>query len=66
MAFKDLQDFIRHLDEKGLLKRIHTEVDSVLEITEIADRVSKKYGPALLFEKVKDSPYPVLINAMGT
>lgn len=66
MAFKDLQDFIRHLEEKGLLKRIHTEVDSVLEITEIADRVSKMYGPALLFEKVKNSPYPVLINAMGT
>ncbi|HYE10048.1 MAG TPA: menaquinone biosynthesis decarboxylase [Patescibacteria group bacterium] len=66
MAYKDLQDFINHLDEKGLLKRINTEVDSELEITEIADRVSKQYGPALLFEKVKNSPYPVLINAMGT
>ena len=66
MAYKDLQDFIKHLDGKGLLKRIHTEVDSELEITEIADRVSKKYGPALLFENVKGSSYPVLINAMGT
>ncbi|OGO77948.1 MAG: menaquinone biosynthesis decarboxylase [Clostridiales bacterium GWB2_37_7] len=66
MAYKDLQDFIHHLDEKGLLKRIYTEVDSELEITEIADRVSKQYGPALLFERVKDSLYPVLINAMGT
>ena len=66
MAYKDLQDFIKHLDGKGLLKRIHTEVDSELEITEIADRVSKKYGSALLFENVKGSSYPVLINAMGT
>lgn len=66
MAYKDLQDFINKLDEKGLLKRINTEVDSELEITEIADRVSKQYGPALLFEKVKGSKYPVLINAMGT
>jgi len=66
MAYKDLQDFIKQLDEKGLLKRINVEVDSELEITEIADRVSKQYGPALLFEKVKGSPYPVLINAMGT
>lgn len=66
MAYKDLPDFIRQLDEKGLLKRIKVEVDSELEITEIADRVSKQYGPALLFEKVKGSPYPVLINAMGT
>ncbi|HYE11937.1 MAG TPA: menaquinone biosynthesis decarboxylase, partial [Patescibacteria group bacterium] len=66
MAYKDLQDFIKQLDEKGQLKRINVEVDSELEITEIADRISKQYGPALLFEKVKGSPYPVLINAMGT
>lgn len=66
MAYKDLQDFIKHLDKKNLLRRIKTEVDPELEITEIADRVSKEYGPALLFENVKGSPYPVLINAMGT
>lgn len=66
MAFKDLQEFIRVLEEKGELKRIKTEVDSNLEITEIADRVSKKYGQALLFENVKGSKYPLLINAMGT
>lgn len=66
MAFKDLQEFIKYLDDKGQLKRIKVEVDSDLEITEITDRVSKQYGPALLFEKVKDSEYPLLINAMGT
>jgi 4-hydroxy-3-polyprenylbenzoate decarboxylase len=66
MGFKDLQDYIKQLEEKGLLKRLSAEVDSELEITEIADRVSKQYGPALLFEKVKGSAYPVLINAMGT
>lgn len=66
MAYKDLQDFVKHLEEKGQLRRIKTEVDAELEITEIADRVSKKYGPALLFENVKGSEYPVLINAMGT
>ncbi len=66
MAYKDLHEFIKHLEEKGQLKRIKAEVDAELEITEITDRVSKKYGPALLFEKVKGSPYPLLINAMGT
>jgi len=66
MAYKDLQEFIKHLEKKKLLKRIKVKVDPVLEITEIADRVSKKYGPALLFENVKGSKYPVLINAMGT
>lgn len=66
MAYKDLQEFMQLLEEKKLLKRISTEVDSNLEITEVVDRVSKSYGPALLFEKVKGSPYPVLINTFGT
>lgn len=66
MAYRDLQDFIRVLDEKKLLKRINTEVESELEITEITDRVSKAGGPALFFEKVKGSPYPVAINIFGS
>jgi len=66
MAYKDLVAYIEDLEKKGMLKRIPIEVDAELEITEITDRVSKKFGPALLFEKVKGSPYPLLINAMGT
>ncbi|MBA1335410.1 MAG: UbiD family decarboxylase associated with menaquinone via futalosine [Firmicutes bacterium] len=66
MAYKDLQHFIRVLEKDGQLVRIKTEVDPVLEITEITDRVSKSNGPALLFEKVKGSDYPVLINSMGS
>lgn len=66
MAYKNLQDFINVLKEKDLLHEIEAEVDSNLEITEITDRVSKKYGKALLFKKVKNSPYPVLINSLGT
>ncbi len=66
MSYKNLQSFIKKLEEEGQLVRVKKEVDSYLEITEITDRVSKAYGPALLFEKVKGSPYPVLINAMGT
>lgn len=66
MAFKDLQGFIKELEDAGQLKRIQTEVNPELEITEITDRITKKYGKALLFENVKGSKYPVLINAMGT
>ncbi len=66
MAYKDLQHFIKELDKRGELKRIKTEVSANLEITEITDRISKEYGPALLFENVANSKYPVLINAMGT
>ncbi|WP_455381497.1 menaquinone biosynthesis decarboxylase [Salinispira pacifica] len=66
MAYKDLTDFVSTLEERGELKRISCEVDRNLEITEIADRVVKARGPALLFEKVSGSPYPLLINAFGT
>lgn len=66
MKFKDLHDFIRALDAKGEMKYIDAEVSADLEITEITDRISKVYGPALLFRHVKNSKYPVLMNAMGT
>lgn len=66
MAYKDIQDFMNVLDRRGLLKKINVEVDSELEITEITDRISKQNGPALLFENVKGSKYPVLINAFGS
>ncbi len=66
MAYSDLQDFIAALEKRGELRRIRSEVDPELEITEIASRVMKAGGPALLFERVKGSAYPLLINAMGT
>ena len=66
MAYKDLRSFIKKLEKEGELVRVREEVDPVLEITEITDRVSKKHGPALLFENVKGSKHPVLINAFGS
>jgi len=74
-AFDDLRQWIAALDRAGELKKIKTEVDPILEITEIADRVSKgaakKYGrpggPALLFENIKGANgVPVLINQFGS
>jgi 4-hydroxy-3-polyprenylbenzoate decarboxylase len=66
MAYSDLRAFIAALERAGELRRIAAEVDPVLEITEIADRVSKQGGPALLFERVKGSAMPLLINAFGS
>ena len=66
MAYKDLQEFIKRLEDEGELIRITTLVDPELEITEITDRVSKMHGPALLFENVKGSSMPVLMNAFGS
>ncbi|MDC7226483.1 MAG: menaquinone biosynthesis decarboxylase [Spirochaetales bacterium] len=66
MAYKDLQAFIKKLEKEGLLKRVSTQVDSNLEITEIADRMVKSGGPALFFENVKGSEYPVFINGFAS
>lgn len=66
MAYESLQEFVKKLEEKGELKRIQTPVDPELEITEIADRVIKSDGPALLFENVKGSSVPLLINTYGS
>ena len=66
MAFKNLSELISELDRRGELKRIKAPADTHLEITEIADRVMKAGGPALLFEQVKDSQMPLAINLFGT
>jgi 4-hydroxy-3-polyprenylbenzoate decarboxylase len=66
MAYKDLQDFVRILDKHRQLKRITAPVSPILEISEVADRVMKRGGPALLFEKPAGYDIPVLINAVGS
>jgi 4-hydroxy-3-polyprenylbenzoate decarboxylase len=66
MAYRDLREFIRALEESKELKRIPFEVDPILEITEFADRAVKSGGPALLFEKPKGSSIPVLINSFAS
>ena len=66
MHYKDLRDFIAQLEAMGDLKRIRTEVDPVLEMTEICDRILKAQGPAILFEHPKGHTMPVLGNLFGT
>ena len=77
LAYDDLRDWIAALDRAGELKKIHTEVDPILEIAEITDRVSKNKnnggrasspgGPALLFQNIKGHPgAQILINQFGS
>src|SRR5437667_4687377 len=63
---RDLREWIALLEREGELVRISAEVDPELEITEINDRAVKSGGPALLFENVKGSARPLLINQFGT
>lgn len=65
MAFPDLQSFLRHCEAKGDLARVRVEVDPRLEITEIVTRVVRADGPALWFERVKGSRFPVVANVLG-
>ena len=68
MSYKDLREFIKVLDKKDHLLRIKAEVDPILEITEITDRMCKLPGggKALFFEKVKGSSFPVVTNLFGS
>jgi len=66
MSFKDLRDFIAHLEQEGKLKRITHPVDPHYEMTEISDRTLRSGGPALLFENPIGYDIPVLTNLFGT
>jgi 4-hydroxy-3-polyprenylbenzoate decarboxylase len=69
LGYTDLREWIAALERAGELRHIRTEADPILEITEIADRVSKSKdgGPALLFENLKGYPgQRLLINQFGS
>ncbi len=79
LAYDDLRAWIAALERAGELKTIRTEVDPILEITEITDRVSKSAptlqqakggapgGPALLFQNIKGhTGSQLLINQFGS
>lgn len=66
MAYRDLREYLSVLEGSGQLKRITAGVKVDLEIPEIARRVVKENGPALLFEKPEGYEIPVAINLFGT
>ncbi|MSQ07717.1 MAG: UbiD family decarboxylase [Dehalococcoidia bacterium] len=66
MPFLDLQSFMQRLEAVGELHRVTTEVDPELEITEIATRSVREGRPALLFENVRGSQFPLVINTLAS
>jgi menaquinone biosynthesis decarboxylase len=66
MPFEDLQQFVAHLEKTKQLHRVRAEVDPVLEAGEIAQRVLREGGPALLFERPKGGSMPLVMNLFGT
>lgn len=69
--FRDLREFLAHLETAGQLTRITAPVSVVHEMTEIHRRVLCAEGPALLFEHAikadgTRASMPVLVNLFGT
>jgi menaquinone biosynthesis decarboxylase len=63
---RNLRSFLDLLKREKDLTIIEAEVDPYLELAEVHRRVIEEGGPALLFEKVKGSRYPVVTNLFGT
>lgn len=66
MAYKSMMDCVKDLERHGQLLRIKTEVDPDQEMAEIHRRIFDAGGPAILFEKVKGSPFKAVSNIYGT
>src|SRR5918996_944103 len=61
-----LRTFLDRLTRENEIITIKSEVDPYLELAEIHRRVISEGGPALFFERVKGSRYPVVTNLFGT
>lgn len=63
---RNLRSFLDVLRRENDLTTIKAEIDPHLELAEIHRRVIEAGGPALLFQRVKGSRFPVVTNLFGT
>ncbi len=66
MTYASTADLVADLEKQNALVHVSSEVDPDLEMAEIHRRVHAAGGPAILFEKVKGSPFPAVSNLYGT
>ena len=66
MNLDSLQSFVDLLESRGELVRITERLSAHLDVSEIANRVMKAGGPALLFENIEGSKFPLLVNHYGS
>ncbi|MEM7574956.1 MAG: UbiD family decarboxylase [Bacteroidota bacterium] len=66
MSYSSMRAAAEDLERNGQLIRIKSEVDPDLEMAEIHRRIFDQGGPALLFERVKGSPFQAISNIYGT
>lgn len=69
MAYADLREYLGALDARGLLKRIHCEVDKDWEIAAVTrvafQRIPTSQRPALMFSNIKGFDMPLVVGVMG-
>ncbi|MBD3672611.1 MAG: UbiD family decarboxylase [Planctomycetaceae bacterium] len=66
MGYRNLQQCVADLERHGHLIRIVEEIDPNLEAAEIQRRLYQAQGPAILFENVKGTRFPMVTNLFGT
>lgn len=66
MSYSCLEECLLDLEKHKHLIRIKHEVDPYLEMSTIHLKVFEAGGPAILFEKVKGSPFRAVSNIFGT
>ena len=66
MAYQSTRDCVEDLERHGHLVRVSDEVDPHLEMAAIQRRVYAAGGKAVLFERVKGSPFPAVSNLFGS
>lgn len=64
--YRNLNHAISDLEESNQLVRITEEVDPDLQMAEIHRQVFAAGGPAILYERVKGSPFSAVSNLFGT
>lgn len=69
MAYCDLREYLKALEERNKLHRITAEVEKDWEIAAVCRRVFQKLAPerrpVLLFECIKGFNIPVLVGSLG-
>ena len=68
MAYVNLAEFLKGLEDVNDVVRISAEVDNDLELAAIVEHFSKQHDapPALFFDNVKSHSIPIFANILGT
>lgn len=70
MAYREMREFLKKLEQEGELCRICEPVDPRFEVGAIAFNELQKKGPdrnrALFFERLTGSPFPLAVNLLAS